>query len=897
VLAFGVSVGGFGQFGTPSLTDGMIDPSSYSGFEYFSTLSTASTQYRIAWNDDNLFIAAQGNANFANDNLHIYIDLDNAVPVNSDAGLDYGQNFDNLVVKLPFNADYLGSFRNSYNVSKRPDSDNWPEVSNLGIVIESTASSWIEVAIPWDVITDGNGRPAFFNFLMFITYPGNKIRSIPYPNFNGASGTPDDYFYFHVPNTTNTVAESPFSKVCFTQHSGGFDYGYNTIDMVNDPALPNVLYNMTASQGSGEIGEAGLYMDDDLEIQHDLVIGEFGRLQPGGNQVHTITMTGTDPNFGSIYNDGNLETIPDLGNTTDEKLRFVFSGNTLLRSNGGLPASQTKFSDITINTGASLNADAAGLLDAELHFGTLVNNGTFDMGSGLTGFVNWTLRGVSNNVYGLNTSGNPTNFHRLIIGSNATLENSGTTPIEITLREDFEILGSFVHDNGTGGQIDLNFESVLGENQVIKTFDSNPANPIQFAGLKIASGSDVRFEHVGANPPVFEIYDTFTLTSGRLFTIDDSMDPVRRFELVLKEGASLNAFGATSGYTSPETRPCFVDGPLSIEILGDAIIEFPVGKMLDFRPIEVNINQDGPQSNTIVAEHFHESAAALPYLLPNSPEAVLNVSEIRYWSLEYLTPSTIDNVVISLKYGDNDDSDGVTVEGGLRILFADETETEIDWISISSSGGSGGSITSDQQFTMPYGSNNGHLLAIGNILNNQNPLPVTWLTFTGVAEERANTLMWSTASELNNDFFEVQRSRDGAPFEPIGQVQGQGTTNLQSDYAFSDDEAPSGTVYYRLQQFDFDGASDFSETVAINRKGNAGIYPNPFNETLNIAWEQNSEDAPAVFTLWDATGRKVAQYSVTPPLHSIPAANLPHGSYFGELRVKDAPPIVFKLIK
>ena len=86
-----------------------------------------------------------------------------------------------------------------------------------------------------------------------------------------------------------------------------------------------------------------------------------------------------------------------------------------------------------------------------------------------------------------------------------------------------------------------------------------------------------------------------------------------------------------------------------------------------------------------------------------------------------------------------------------------------------------------------------------------NLLPVELIAFEGQNAGRQNKLRWITASEVDNDYFIVERSDDGVAFEQIAKIEGQGTTTVQTDYDYTDITFQSPTNYYRLTQVDFNG--------------------------------------------------------------------------------------------
>jgi len=115
-----------------------------------------------------------------------------------------------------------------------------------------------------------------------------------------------------------------------------------------------------------------------------------------------------------------------------------------------------------------------------------------------------------------------------------------------------------------------------------------------------------------------------------------------------------------------------------------------------------------------------------------------------------------------------------------------------------------------------------------------NPLPVSMTRFEGISRGGAVELSWATASEINNDRFEVERSTDAKGYTMIGQVKGGGNSNVSIDYSFADASAPRGTVYYRLRQVDLDGSHEYSKVIAVSHSGGAAygetsmsLFPNP----------------------------------------------------------------------
>mgnify|MGYP003652594050 FL=1 len=96
-------------------------------------------------------------------------------------------------------------------------------------------------------------------------------------------------------------------------------------------------------------------------------------------------------------------------------------------------------------------------------------------------------------------------------------------------------------------------------------------------------------------------------------------------------------------------------------------------------------------------------------------------------------------------------------------------------------------------------------------------LPVELTSFEAVRTEDNVRLEWTTASELNNDYFEVLKSYDGEIFSVIGYVDGHGTSSEVIDYSYTDSEPKQ--AYYRLRQLDYDGQFEYSDVVAAKGNG------------------------------------------------------------------------------
>jgi hypothetical protein len=125
------------------------------------------------------------------------------------------------------------------------------------------------------------------------------------------------------------------------------------------------------------------------------------------------------------------------------------------------------------------------------------------------------------------------------------------------------------------------------------------------------------------------------------------------------------------------------------------------------------------------------------------------------------------------------------------------------------------------------------------------PLPVSLLSFTATPENDNVYLNWITASEINNDYFSVNRSLDGISFLEIGSVKGNGTTSILHNYNFVDKNPYSGISYYNLEQTDLNGDSEILKVVSVKfnpaNSAEPQIIPNPFDDSFDVIFNSDEK--------------------------------------------------------
>ena len=163
-----------------------------------------------------------------------------------------------------------------------------------------------------------------------------------------------------------------------------------------------------------------------------------------------------------------------------------------------------------------------------------------------------------------------------------------------------------------------------------------------------------------------------------------------------------------------------------------------------------------------------------------------------------------------------------------------------------------------------------------------NPLPVTFVAFTGRQEGNTIVLDWATASENDNNYFEIERSTDGVNYVTIGYVDGAGNSSSLLGYQFADNAPEQGQLYYRLSQVDFDGNREYADkVVAVLYTGseieNLTIVPNPTEGLFKVS--ASGSMAGGRIELLSQSGQVVRIVNVDSFDATIDISDLPSGIY------------------
>jgi len=172
------------------------------------------------------------------------------------------------------------------------------------------------------------------------------------------------------------------------------------------------------------------------------------------------------------------------------------------------------------------------------------------------------------------------------------------------------------------------------------------------------------------------------------------------------------------------------------------------------------------------------------------------------------------------------------------------------------------------------------------------PMPIELTEFYAQPESSTIVLNWITATEINNNRFEIERSKDGVVFEKIGNVSskaqgGNSTSNL--NYNFIDDTPLSGISYYRLKQIDHDGKFEYHSIISVDREESKNIkfvvFPNPNLGEFSVDFSGIENNHDVMIEMYSMDGKLVykqqyvSESTATNTVHIIPKEKIVSGQY------------------
>lgn len=264
----------------------------------------------------------------------------------------------------------------------------------------------------------------------------------------------------------------------------------------------------------------------------------------------------------------------------------------------------------------------------------------------------------------------------------------------------------------------------------------------------------------------------------------------------------------------------------------------------DYLPLTVNKTSNGsPVNGFLLSSTYSTASDNLPW-----SEDVTNMNNIaggagelyvldRWWIVDASSYSTTKpNVDLTFTYRESEEYDAPNIisESSLQ---AQQWDSDANGWKAPSGTQSGSQVT-----TSITGSNFFRNWVLSDIVL---PLPIDLIHFSTLCDGSTTKIEWETSSELNNDFFTLEKTVDGIHFEPVTQIQGAGNSTLMHYYSY-EDHFSSEEMYYRLTQTDYDGNTTKSELIASKKcfqnDPHITIYPNPSSGKVMFEYLNKNND-------------------------------------------------------
>ena len=344
------------------------------------------------------------------------------------------------------------------------------------------------------------------------------------------------------------------------------------------------------------------------------------------------------------------------------------------------------------------------------------------------------------------------------------------------------------------------------------------ASPTYFGNLEINNTSAVG---ITINTNTY-LESELTLTDGVVTTTTAN-------QIIMQDGSSYSGGSDASHISGPMTK------------IGSSDFTFPIGK--DNFIAQIGISSL-PSSQSFTAQYFRTTPTN--YTTYNGVN-INDVSSKEYWDIHPASGSPTINLVL---YWNNGTFSGINNPTNLvGAHYTADSWEEIPFISSTGSASNGsltfGPVSSYSNYTF------------GSIDNVEDPLPIELLYFNVTKLNNSVDIVWTTATEINNDFFNIERSINNIDWKSIGTIDGAGNSNTIIDYSFIDNYPTKGVSYYRLKQTDFDGLVSYSETRIMKFGPNnidINIFPNPCINSITVEGIDNTK---TYYSLKNSLGQNI----------------------------------------
>jgi len=451
----------------------------------------------------------------------------------------------------------------------------------------------------------------------------------------------------------------------------------------------------------------------------------------------------------------------------------------------------------------------------------------------------------------------PSLDYLMMEGNNQTItftngQGIGSIPMlsiknNVQLNSDLEISSSLQILNT--GLLDLSSRSLVVKGIILNNGVINSSSAtIQFTGTDLqqwtnSNGTEQTIGNVimnnanglQLNSPI-RINANLNLQNGKIFTSSANL-------LTLNDNATITGFSNSS----------YVVGPL--KKVGDDFVStftFPVGSAVRYKPVTLSDAINNTISDEFTVTYFQATPPSSTNL---DTDEINGINNQEYWDIHRSVGATTA-LKIQLPWsaveGTSWASNAITIVHFNGTEWEQPSTTSVNGIS-----GSGTVTTNNRVGSFSEWSTGEDIII----------MPVSFIDFDGnVSVVNQYDLSWSTATELNNGKFILEKSSDGQHYEKIAEVLGSGNSRSRNDYHFTySSEKYYSNLYFRLLQQDYDGKQEFLKLIQVhNLNEKQLVYPNLLQANtptkLNFTLNENQESfSEIVFAIYDISGKVISR--------------------------------------
>jgi subtilisin-like proprotein convertase family protein len=695
-------------------------------------------------------------------------------------------------------------------------------------------------------------------------------------NYTVATATPTASSSVIIPANQGCVTQQPAVAISGTVNANNLTVETGAALTMGTSSVLNVAGNFTVNgtgtftPGTGTVnftGNGTQVVTNGTQAFNNVTISGFGTVQLTGNTTingnflnnagtlnmgnHNLTIGGNYANYSGLQiGSGSVIFNKDSGTQTVEQLAVDF-GNIQHTGGGTLELA----SDISM-TGNLTNS--AGILSAQSYGITLkgdwTNSGTgvFNPGTGFVAFAK------ENGAQSIN-NGTSTFYNMKHLGG-ATLTFAAVPEV----KENVEVNGPIAATT--------HFKLTGTNNQTISGSVTEIA--IQDMTVNKTAGT------VTLSKPL-KVSGALTMTAGDIITTPTN---------ILEVGSSVSSVGSitwTSGTVRGPMKRWFSGSSNSTQESGI----FPVGvqsgaKAGTNRYAQVNFTSNPGTGGYIIAQYVNGTPEQAPTGLPlnyssgSYPQAIQNYEEEGYWDItpyssSNLAYAALNSASYTLKlrlqnpstlttgWTPSNDGNDLYNASTIRMIRAKGSNNHANWelagthSSAVETGNGDYYITSTGITEFSWFNGGG---------NNQNPLPVELVSFTGACDNGVINLTWQTASEFNSSHFDVEKSRDGENWQVLTTLPSAGTSNELITYQSTDQNGTEGNNYFRLRQVDVDGTEKLYDPINVScsevTTGYFSSFPNPSGSSFQVIVNNKELLGVCTMNIVDASGKVIDQREI-----------------------------------